>query len=47
MQDGDTTPRAEEADQTEGEQQLKNGAVGQEEPVDSGFRALQNISDIK
>ena len=47
MHDGDTTPTAEEAHQAEGEQQPKNGEEGQEDPVDSGFRALQNISDTK
>jgi len=47
VHDGETTPRAEEANQAEGEQQPKDGEEGQEEPVDSGFRALQNISDTK
>jgi hypothetical protein len=43
VHDGETT---EEANQEE-EQLPKKGEEGQQEPVDSGFRALQNISDTK
>ena len=46
VHDGETTPTAEEAHQDE-EEQPKKMEEGQKEPVDSGFRALQNISDTK
>jgi len=49
VHDGETTPTAEEANQAdeEEEQMPKKGEEGQLETVDSGFRALQNISDSK
>ena len=46
VHDGETTEEANLAAEEE-EQLPKKGEEGQQEPVDSGFRALQNISDTK